>query len=533
MSGYPITYQSGDAALLQPIAALANSDLTSLFFIPGGWVVVATLPSSSVGPSAFGTQVLLATNTLPSNPDHTVLVMAFGQTWPGILSPNYFNGATLGTSMSALEVLDPSLGGPIIPPPPPPTAPFFVTAYQQQYCAHTEKRLFAVLSQPAIQNQINGLPLIVVGQALGAPLAQLAALAFRIGRSGLPAKISTSACYTFSTPPMGDTNFNTFFQQQIPASFNVYADRVDFFAAPPTPIPGAIRCGQAVPVTSAIPAIDDPWVEHSGAFYTQLLGGTPSGSSTPGSVTSPPSTYDNDLAYTLAQLCATAYQQAQHPNLPPAPNVASYNLDSVVSSNGIRWGAIFVNSANNRVVLAFRGAVAFEETVFALTQLGVTYPPYLAANAAIAPGTGQIYSALRPALLTQLASALGKAGTSPGILITGHDVGGILANVAALDFAQPGGKVPKPSAIYTFAAPPSGDPVFQGAFNALYASASSPSSFQLARSSDPFPILTVVGGAMRMGSSLALTGTTPADDNINHSLTSFLTLLEPGQGASC
>src|SRR5262249_60013964 len=156
---------------------------------------------------------------------------------------------------------------------------------------NTRSRPFSIsLTRPASPRRWRALPLIVIGQGLGAPLAQLAAMAFRQLRSGIPANLHTAACYTFSTPPMGDSNFATLFTQTIPAAFNVSAAGVDFFANPPQPFPGALAAGIPQALPAAIPtlsilnnqAVDDPWRERSGAYYTQLLGGATPVATTPG-----------------------------------------------------------------------------------------------------------------------------------------------------------------------------------------------------------------------------------------------------------
>lgn len=521
MPAYPSTYQAADAAVLQPVASLANGKVTSITFIPGGWTIVQAISDASTG-----VQALLLTNTLPSNTDQTVAVLALGQAWGGILK--YFSGQMVNNY--ALGALVTSLSGqPTVPVLP--TTPLFSGAYQTQY-AKVESLLFAALNNAAIADQVAGLPLIVVGQAVGAPLAQLAALGFRQSRSGIPANLHTAACYTFSTPPMGDTNFAGLLTSTIPASFNVYAANVDFFAAPPTPFPGAVRAGFAQALPAKIPtvpdlnneAVDDPWREHSGAFYTGLLTSPTSILTTPGTVTAPPAGYSADLAETLTLMTAVVYQQTQHPNSATTPPVAGFTLDSFLSASGVRWGAIFTDAPNNRIFVVFRGEICFEDSVNFLTQLGIANPSYLPGGSGIAPGADQVYAALRPALRTQATAALGKVGGT-NIIVTGHAVGGVLANICALDFASSGGGFSAPTAVYTFGAPPSGDPIFVQTFNAQFATGTV-TNFQLIRAGDPFPVLTQLsGGSLTPGTNVALNGTTPYDDNINHSLTSYITLL--------
>ncbi|MES2706266.1 MAG: hypothetical protein V4726_06625 [Verrucomicrobiota bacterium] len=517
-------YQAADAALLQPVASMANGDVGSITFIPGGWTVIQTLSDAS-----SGVQAILAVTTLPSTGD-TVAVLALGQLWPGIL--RFFSG---GPNQYGLTALNANVSGQPASPVTPAT-PLFSGAYQTRYVSNAEPLIFKALSQPAIAAQVTGLPLIVIGQAVGAPLAQLAAMAFRQTRSGIPANIHTAACYTFSTPPMGDVNFAALLVSTIPASFNVYADNVDFFASPPVPFPGAVRSGVPQALAAAIPTVpelnnaqvDDPWREHSGAYYTGLLT-TPAGSpTTPGTVTAPPSTFSTDLAQTLTQMTAVAYQQTQHPNSTVSPPVSGYTLNSFLSSGGTRWGAIFTDAPNQRVFVIFRGEICFEETVSALTQQGIVYPAYLPSPAALAPGLDQIYSGLRPALRSQAAAALTAVGGT-NIIVAGHGVGGALANIAALDFASQGGGFSAPSAVYTFGSPPSGDPSFQSSFNTQFGTAgATPSSFQVTRPGDPFPsLMAISGGPMTVGLKLTLNGATPYDDNIYHSLTSFLALLNP------
>jgi hypothetical protein len=358
-------------------------------------------------------------------------------------------------------------------------------------------------------------------------------MAFRTSRVGIPANLHTAACYTFSTPPMGDANFATLLSTTVPAAFNAYANGVDFFATPPAPFPKATRAGQPQPLAASIPTlavlnnqqVDDPWREHSGAYYTQLLGGSVSGSVTPGNVPSPPAGYSGDLAVTLLQLIAIAYQQTQHPNSAPSP-APIFTPDSFLTANGTRWGAIFRDAPNKQIYVVFRGELSLEESVNALSQDGAVSPAYLPPGCGLEPGLDQIYSALRNGLRAQAAAALSVVGGTR-VIMGGHGVGGALANIAALDFASQGGGLTAPVVIYTFGAPPSGDGAFQNAFQTQFAGASS-ISFQLARAGDPFPGLVFAPGAwtQTVGTSLVLTGGTPYDDNINHSLTSYLVLLK-------
>lgn len=513
-SAYPATYNPADAAALQPLATFANGNVAQVY-IPG-WTVL-----QGITDPGSGIQALLAKNTLPSDPNTTVLVLAMGQRWPGILG--FFSGQINNYVLSAL---DPKLGGPS-PGPVTPTTPLFCDAFQRQYLNAAEPLIFAALTK--FSTQVSGLPLMVIGQAQGAPLAQLAAMAFRKSRSGLPGNVHTAACYTFSTPPMGDTNFATLLTQTIPATFNVFAANVDFFASTPAPFAGAVRGGQPQALPATVPTlpelnnqpVDDPWREHSGAYYLGLLTQPTSSKTTPGKVTSPPAGYAGDLAQSLTQLIAVAYQQTQHPNSQPSPPV-TYALDSFVGTSTTRWGAIFTDGANKRIFVVFRGEICFEESVNALTQIGVAYPDYLPSPSALAPGMDQIYAALRTGLRAQAVAALGKvSGTN--VIMGGHGVGGVLANIAALDFASQGGGLSAPSAVYTFGAPPSGDPSFASAFAARFAT----TSFQLSRPGDPFPSLgPIAGGPMLVGQSLTLNGGSPYDDNIYHSLTSYIALLK-------
>jgi hypothetical protein len=526
MPAYPASYQPLDAKALQPIASMANGNVMGIPFIPGGWQIIKAITDSS-----SGIQALLVTNSLPSNPDQTYAVLAMGQLWTGILA-NYFSGELNNFALSTLQA---TLGGPPAGAPPPPDSALFCNAFQVQYTEYAEPAIFNILNQAGFATKVAGLPLIVIGQGLGAPLAQLAAMAFRQSRSGIPANLHTAACYTFSTPPMGDSNFATLFTQTIPAAFNVFAAGVDFFANPPQPFPGALPAGIPQALPAAIPtlsilnnqAVDDPWRERSGAYYTQLLGGATSVATTPGNVPAPPPGYNGDLAESLSQLIAVAYQQTQHPGSQPSP-IPAYSLDSFITSltpSGTRWGAIFLDTANKRILVVFRGELSFEESVSALTQIGSVYPTYLPNGCALAPGLDQIYAAVRDGLRNNVVSALSKVGGTT-IVMAGHSIGGALANIAALDFATQAAGITASVAIYTFGAPPSGDPGFQSAFASKF-TGSPISSFQLSRNGDPFPGLPAVsGGPMTVGAALNLTGGTPYDDNINHSLTSYIVLLK-------
>ncbi|MBL9128187.1 MAG: hypothetical protein JNL97_11090 [Verrucomicrobiales bacterium] len=513
-NSYPATYQATDAALVQDLASVASGDIRPVSFLPG-WQVIAKIPGEA--DDLLGFAILVAKRTLPSFPDRPAVVMAVGQAWSDFLG-NY-NAAQDGPGDFGLSPLDDVLGGASA------GAAAFCGAFQTQYVKRVEKRLFRALSGGEVQRWVNDLPLIVTGQGLGAPLAQLIALAFRRGRSDLPTGLRcvTSACYTFSTPPMGNAAFSTFFRQTVPAAFEVRAERIDGFAMPASN-PPAVAAGNVQGLTRNAPEIDDPWVERGATFYASLLGHDAHPPTMPGGIGNPPPPegFRGELAQTLARLCAVTYQQAQHPDLPPSPNLPSYVLDSKVSAKGTLWACLFVDAPNTRVVAAFRGSIGFAETTSLVTPVGNANPDYLPYGSSVGSGFDAVYAGLRATFRTLLAAALAKAGTGSSLLLAGHGEGGVLANIAALDLA--GSPVPglaAVGAIYTFGSPPSGNDVFRRHFEAGYPA----NSFQLVRQRDPFPQLTPFGGPYAPGLTLELIGATTADDHLDHSLTSFVELL--------
>ena len=515
-NSYPATYQAADAALFQDLASVVSGDIRPVSFLPG-WQLVAKIPGEA--DDRLGFTILVAKRTLPSFPDQPAVVMAVGQAWSDLLG-NY-NAAQEGPGDFALSPLEDVLGGAAA------GAATFGGAFQTQYVTRVEKRLFQALSGGEVQRGVNDLPLIVTGQGLGAPLAQLVALAFRRGRSDLPAGLRcvTAACYTFATPPMGNAAFSTFFRQTVPAAFEVRAERIDGFAKPGSNSP-AVAAGNVQGLSGSAPEIDDPWVERSGPFYASLLGHDVHPPTTPGRIGNPPTPerYRGELAQTLARLCAVTYQQAQHPDLPPSPNLPSYGLDSKVSTKGTLWACLFVDAPNTRVVAAFRGSIGFAETTSLVTPVGNANPDYLPYGSSVGSGFDAVYAGLRTSFRTLLAAALTRAGTGSSLLLAGHGEGGVLANLAALDLAQnpvPGIAAVDVDAIYTFGAPPSGNEVFRRRFEAKYPA----NSFQLVRQRDPFPQLTPFGGTYAPGLTLELIGATRADDHLDHSLTSFVELL--------
>ncbi|AFE07209.1 lipase [Corallococcus coralloides DSM 2259] len=397
---------------------------------------------------------------------------------------------------------------------------------------------------------IGAVDLYVTGHGPAAPLAQLAALDLRPGKTGSSSPVTSVTVYGFSTPALGDEAFATWFAQQVPVSYTVLAEGrslVDFFPTEPTQAQGYFQPSQLESLQASIPQYDDPWLERDSVFYTALLGGDTttlaaasrtlhalSSQGSPATIAvlrerllvapgdDAPAGYNPDLSYTLAVLCSAAYERAQHPDLGtslPSP----WTLVTDVQAGGRTFVSIF--STPTQVAVVFRGAVTWEELFTLQGNYNMASgPSYLPPNAGqFSQGPISLYGQLRPALLQALQGISGWG--SRQLLVTGHSMGGALATLCALDLQQGQQGLPVPAALYTFGAPPVGNPAFQLYFGRLAFAAS---TYRVVRPYDIVPRLTFqLSAAQAPATFVVLNGATDQDGATSHPITTYIELLDP------
>jgi Lipase (class 3) len=519
MSGY----NTDDSTKLQALAGIANGSIESQSFVPGWGVPAEILPNIRGGMRA-----ILFVRPLPSTGSDAVVTLAIGQSWRSLVGASlYIYDSDQNISGFRLAPIGRNLGSGECA-----GNPEFNAAYLEQYSTYFEPALFKAIEASArLKNQLNGKKLFITAQAQAAPLAQLAAMAFRRTRTGLPdgLVLSTECCYTFGTPPVGNAAFSTCLNANAPSgAYNVYAGKVDQFASPPVMPKDTVRTGTAEDLSKAtIPVYDEPWFERSTPYYTQSLGGADLSSPSNGAVSNPPEGFSANFAFTLAELAAAAYGLAMRPDLPQHPVVPNYNLEGQpITSNNVPWAYLFTNKTTTpaRVIVVFRGSITFTELAAAITPFGASPPGYLPKDCQILSSVDAIYSPLREALRSSVSTLLQLLpGQSKEIVVTGHDLGGTLANVCALDIAADPAGLIKPGPVYTFGAQLVGNISFAEAFNAQFAL----KSFQLGRPGDIFPSIPEI--LMPVKAAVQLTGVPTWDDPALHALRGYAELLNPSR----
>lgn len=382
----------------------------------------------------------------------------------------------------------------------------------------------------------SGLSLYVTGTGAGAPLAQLAAVDLRPGNKG-PASEKppneTPVCYAFSCPLAANSGFATFYSSKVASSYTVNLATttldIDFFPTAPTGAEGFAALGVAKPISSKIPVPDDPWVERSVNQYVSALGGVPDPPPQfPASIPSPPAGFSQGLAFAFSKLTAVAYGRRQHPDLPIELNINPYVFKQDIKVKGKALCSLFTGP--DSVVAAFPGTITWRDM---LLYQGNTWQAqatfFSTATVFISKGVVDFYTAQvsddpkSPQFRSELAAALEGmlAGKNLNLYLTGHDLGGVLAIVAAADLLS--NKNLTTTQIYTFGSQPPGDYSFATFYNGSYGA----NTFAVVRPADFAPKANPLNSYAAVGKAVQLRGVPPNDDATQHSITSYMQLLNP------
>jgi hypothetical protein len=519
-------YDPGLAASLQSLAARAISPLNATQVLPAPWSLINLITGSTaqgffaVGQSGTTTQ----------------LVLCLGAQWPSwIVTQASLPPLTLSTLRAFFFTGGGSAGSSL----------FDLTA--QSLYASMRPTLMTQLAQAVTQVPVVGLAeLLVCGQGIGAALAQLAAFDLRAQNAATGQKFAAVRCYAYSAPALANTAFQTQFKSQIPDAWAVLASGaspVDFFPSQPTASQGFVGLGTPQTLSAAIPSIEGPWWERSGTFYAsaytaaQSSAQASSGSAAsarrramrarPSRVASSPvpAGYNADTASTMASLVAVVNQLAEHPTLPldiPQPWVLAQALSGA-------WGALFSSVYPKAYAVAFRTDVTYAEAASSLCRVGPVGPDFLPAGAVVHSGAAALYSDVRSALRAQLATL---DFTDATLYLTGHSLGGIIAEIAAGDLScnPPSSSAPVPST-YCFGTPASVGYSYANAVSPSAGGALQAQTYLLSRDRDTVAPVTWNGLLTTFGNPVSLTGLTPYDDEAFHSLPSYVSLLNPGAAA--
>ncbi|WP_338787110.1 lipase family protein [Metabacillus sp. FJAT-53654] len=119
----------------------------------------------------------------------------------------------------------------------------------------------------------------------------------------------------------------------------------------------------------------------------------------------------------------------------------------------------FIAESQDQIIIAFRGYAAYPADLLASYDIFQVPYPFVRNGGKTSRGFTCLYQSTRNNLIRQL----NKLSTSKKLFVTGHNYGGALATLAALDIAVNTGF--KNPFVYTYGSPRIGDPVFASRFN--------------------------------------------------------------------
>ncbi len=511
--------------LMATLAGEANSAAVTTLGpnYPNGWSTLAYIKGDASPYDSPQVQGFLANGySDPQNPrSEMIAVLALGMNWTQFFQ--YYQYGTAPTSLSS-DITGVTDGSLIID-----------NLYNSAYLSARNS------IWDSIQQSLGDLTLYICGMGLGGPLAQIAALDLRPGTSPrgpkgqFPPKVQ-APCFTFSTPNVANSNLVAFYNQQVMdadgdiAANTYWAGKagltVDFFPTAPNDSNAGIL-GNPVSIPNVkLPAIDVPWLERGNTFYIEQLGGTPqTGPKIRGNMVHPPAGFNQALAYTFSLLVAEAYHQAQHPNT-VGPGAPGYTLQALVNYKGQPFAFIFESVGT--VVAVIRGAITWqEEQQISANSNGANGT--IVDGSTIHLGVSTLYgdtgdSTFRADLSAAIKKVIGSSNKQ--LYLTGHSLGGAIANFAAIDYTLTASFGLQVTGVYTFGGICFGDSIFQDAFNTALGS----KAYQIVRLYDTIAtaMQEPIGNYTMLNNEVVLTGLLPKEDNSYHSLDGYLQLLDPG-----
>ncbi len=395
-------------------------------------------------------------------------------------------------------------------------------------------------------------PLLVTGHGVGGALASLAAYDFRPNKLNATLQFKSIRSYCFSTPALADASFQSAFRSAVPDAWTVDAalagntGTIDFFPSAPNAAEGWFALGNEVSVTATLPVPDDPWWERSGAFYATLYQANANAQNDAPQLAlvsehttlvaalseqraarrvlrgeSTPAGYDRDTAYTATKLSATVAGVAQHPGLGPLGMPPGFTIVASFPPEK-PWASLFSSVTPARVVVAFRAAVSFEETIVNLLDVGPSTVAWLPGAATLHAGAAALYESIRDDLRSTLARQSWANGAQ--LIITGHSLGAMVALCAALDLgANALSGVPRASS-YCFGGL---NAAGMGLATVPQLQALKPSIFLINRDRDTLAEFSFGSLLAAFGTEVWLSGATPYDGNTGHPLDAYTALLDP------
>lgn len=389
----------------------------------------------------------------------------------------------------------------------------------------------------SIQQFLGDLDLYICGMGIGAPMAQLAALDLRpsatpVGPSGQYPPLVQPLCYTFSAANLASDQLVQFYNKKVVRGIDMAATTywakkpglvVDFF--PFDPPQGVLGKSQSIN-TVKLPTVDVPWLERGNVFYIEQLGAQLDVGPNVSADYNFPVDFDLVMASNCSQFVVAAYGQIQHNS---GGNPSGYTLVSRVNANGSPFAFIFTNSVN--VVVTFRGTITWQEalTITANSDLTGTNDPIY--------GEGMVHTGINTLYYspteiggnvnfnTALVSEINKVITGKKLYLTGHDIGGSLANFAAIDFATNTGLGLTVQQVYTFGAICLGESTFASNFGKV----TGEKCYQINRVFDSISTALLGSPAFyaQLNNSIVLNGQLTVEENTYHSINGYMKLLNP------
>jgi len=495
--------------------------------LPATWksLTTKTIMASPVG----GVQVLLAYGNIG---DDVIACLSIGMPWS-----NFIGQYTSGFSPDHKDQLPESVAGKTS------DSELVSSMYTSAYFWLRSPLwdMLKFLDNPAVKNK----PLYITGMGLGGPLAQIVALDFRPGNKG-PAQqrvpwVIQPPSYVFTTGNFASDDFQTYFNKTVKNSYNFRAGsqalKVDQFPVLPATDKGKQAAtfaplGEVSYVSASVPSpYYTPWEVRDSNFYLKALGGTPQ--PFPASKTvipNPPSGFSQTLAFSLGEFVATTYKQALEPNN-PAPVELVKSLDFCSSKIVV---AFF--STSNSLTVAFRGSINYQEFLMMDANSTTAMTPY---GEMITSGVNEILyspneSAGDSTLIEQLKKNINSLKGDKKLYLAGHGFGGSLANALAADLSpsintlSSGTESPEPTidvdAIYTFGATYFASLNLMEKFSSSYKNV----SYQIVRPGDEVATALKAQPYWKpVTNSVPLIGALETLENTDHSLSSYLALLDP------
>ncbi|MEN2399373.1 hypothetical protein GKZ90_0006265 [Flavobacterium sp. MC2016-06] len=497
--------------------------------LPTGWVRLTTFSSRALG-TVVPVQGFLSVGPFNEDGDLSV-ALSLGITWNGFSQNNLLGFPVPGIDLRALpsRVIGKNAR-------PSDIRPMVLSVFADAYI-NAQNVIWESLT--FIKDEYSDLPFYITGMGLGAPIAQICSLDFKSGNVGPnkqdpPAQLAEG--YTFSTPAFTNIEFQAFYNSLItnknmPAQYAISAAtpsiRADFF-----PLNDGYFALGAIQYISnlVLPKYDVPWWNRSDVYYLKQLGGEPINNlAIPVSFSNLPNGFSQNMAFVLSLLTAATYQLAQHPESLIKLNIAPYTPYKTIG-DGTSFATIF--QSLDSVVVAFRGTISFKEyytyncqSIFA--NVSFIEDP----GAVVHAGTEAIYNLpINNSTTTLSAALIAELKTiAPGkkLYITGHDIGGAVASLAAMDYAMSkyGFDV---TALYTFGSTLFSNIIFRNYFNDEVGAY----SYQLLRLNDRLSNAIERLGYFSLANQITVNGRLEIEESTFHSLAGYINLLNPSGSSS-